>query len=102
VIAIWLMLTPWVFNIDSGIASVNHMVGALALTVIVTAFATVARAFRFLNVILGTVLLFTPFFYDTGLLLFANSILCGLALVVFALPRGPVTQSYGSWDRFIF
>jgi hypothetical protein len=26
----------------------------------------------------------------------------GLALIVLAVPRGPVRSHYGSWDRFVF
>lgn len=102
VIAIWLMFTPLLLSgISEGMASVNHLVGALVLTVVVSALATVIRAFRLLNILLGTVLLFAPFFHDTTLISLGNSIACGLALIIVSIPRGPVNQSYGSWDRYI-
>jgi len=101
-VSIWLMLTPWAIGASGGMAPVNHMVGALALTVAVTAFATVARAFRFLNILLGLVLLAAPFFYDTSLPILANAIISGVALIGLSIPRGPVRSSYGSWDRMIF
>lgn len=101
-IGVWLMLTPFVLGIEGGMASVNHMVGALVLTVTVTAVATVARAVRFLNVLLGVLLIFAPFFFDIGLISLVSSIVTGLALVALAIPRGPIETSYGSWDRLIF
>lgn len=101
-VGIWLMLTPWVIGAEGGMASVNHMVGALALTVTVTAFATVTRAVRLLNIILGAVLLAAPFFYETPALILANAVICGLSLIGLSIPRGPVRSSYGTWDRMIF
>lgn len=101
-VSIWLIATPWLLGVTGFAASTNHMIGALALSVTVTAFATVARAARFLNVILGLVLLFAPFFFETtDWLVFANAFVCGLLLIVLAIPRGPVRQKYGSWERFI-
>ncbi|KIN70579.1 DNA polymerase 3, epsilon subunit [Sulfitobacter noctilucae] len=102
IVSIWLMLAPWAIGASGGMASVNHIVGALALTVTITAVATVARAFRLVNIMLGLVLLAAPFFYDTPLLILANSAICGLALVALSIPRGPVRSSYGTWDRMIF
>ena len=102
VISIWLMMSPLAIELNDGMLSVNHMVGALALTVTVTATATVTRAFRFLNIILGLVLLAAPFFFEVSWITLGNSVLCGVALIVLSIPRGPVRSSYGSWDRMIF
>jgi hypothetical protein len=30
-----------------------------------------------------------------------NSVACGVLLILLALPRGAVRESYGGWDRYI-
>jgi hypothetical protein len=96
-----LMLSPLVFTWESGVAATNHIVGALVITVTVAAFAPVARLGRFLNMLMGIVLLFAPFAVgaDWGALAFSGSV--GLALMALSIPRGTVKTSFGSWDRFI-
>jgi nucleoside-diphosphate-sugar epimerase len=96
-----LMLSPLVFTWESGVAATNHIVGALVITVTIAAFAPVARLGRFLNMLMGIVLLFAPFTVgaDWGALAFSGSV--GLALMALSIPRGTVKTSFGSWDRFI-
>ena len=82
-------------------ADLDHVVGALAITVAVSATAETFRAFRFLLVPLGAVLLVGGFFTGAGVPSLVSSIVCGAALIILSLPRGPVRQRYGTWDRFI-
>lgn len=97
-----LMLSPMVLGWDSGVAATNHIVGALVITITVAAFASVARLARFLNALLGLVLLFAPLVAGAGWLAITFSGLCGLALMGLSIPRGTVKSSYGTWDRFIW
>src|SRR6056297_2597657 len=57
---LWLMLSPLYLTWASPVAASVHICGALALTVSVTALASVVRPVRFLNAIIGLVLVFTP------------------------------------------
>ncbi len=96
-----LMLSPLFFGWDSGVSATNHIVGALVLTVSVAVLAPVARLGRFLNALMGVILLFAPFVAGAALLPLCFSVLCGLALIALSVPRGSVGGSYGDWDRFI-
>ena len=96
-----LMLSPMLFGWGGGVSATNHIVGALALTVSVAALAPVARLARFLNVLLGVVLIFAPLVAGAGLVPLAFSAICGLALIGLSVPRGRVTGTYGDWDRFV-
>ena len=100
-LGVMLMLSPLALGWDSGVAGTNHIVGALVLTVSVAALAPVARLARFLNALMGIVLLFAPLVAGAGWLALIFSIVCGLALIVLSVPRGAVQGSYGDWDRFI-
>ncbi len=101
-IGVLLMLSPLVFPWGSGVAATNHIIGVLVITVSVTALAPVARAGRFLNALMGVVLLFAPLVAAAGLAALGFSVVVGLALIVLSIPRGPVHSSFGTWDRFIW
>jgi len=96
-----LMLSPWFIPWGSGAAATHHIVGALVITFAVAALAPVGRMVRFLNLILGVVLLFAPFVAGANWGATGFSLLCGAALIGFSIPRGTVLSSYGSWDRYI-
>lgn len=96
-----LMLSPLLIPWGSGAAATNHIVGALVITFSVAALAPVARLARFLNALLRVVLLFAPFVAGIGWGATAFSVLAGLALIGLSIPRGSVTSSFGTWDRFI-
>ncbi len=100
-IGVVLMLSPLVLGWGSGMAATNHIVGALAITISITALAPVVRLARFLNTILGIVLLFAPLVAGAGLLSLGFSVLCGLGLIGLSIPKGSVGNSYDSWDWFI-
>ncbi len=96
-----LMLSPLVFPWGSGVAATNHIIGALVITVTVAALAPVARLGRFLNTLMGIILLFAPMVAGADWAALGFSGLAGLALIALSIPRGTVKSSFGSWDRFI-
>jgi len=100
-VGVWLMVTRLTLGAAGTQADLDHVVGALAITVAVSATAETFRAFRFLLVPLGAVLLVGGFFTGAGVPSLVSSIVCGAALIILSLPRGPVRQRYGTWDRFI-
>lgn len=100
-IGLWLMFTRLTLGNDGGMADIDHLVGALVITIAVSAFAEVGRPLRFLIIPLGAVLLVTPFIYDPGAAATVSSLVCGAALIAFSLPRGRILKRYGNWNRFI-
>ena len=100
-LAIWLMMTPLIFNASEGLVATNHIAGALVLTITVTAFAEVGRSIRFLNIFVGGLLVLTPFALDASLIQTANNIVIGLLLMVLNVRRGTIRNTYGGWSRYI-
>jgi nucleoside-diphosphate-sugar epimerase len=100
-IGTWLMLTRLTLGTDGGMADADHLIGALVLTVTVTALAEVARPVRFLNIGFGLALLITPFAYGAPWPATLASLVCGAALIALSLRRGPVRHRYGSWSQVI-
>ncbi len=100
-IGIWQMFTRMTLGTEGDMANADHLIGSLAVTVSVIAWAEVARAVRYLNVALGVALLITPFVHQPGDAATVASFVAGVLLIAAALPRGPVRARYGSWERLI-
>jgi nucleoside-diphosphate-sugar epimerase len=100
-IGLWLMLTRLTLGAEGGMANADHLIGALALTVISLAAAEVARPLRLLLIPLGTALLVTPFVYDASFAQTLAGILCGVLLVALSLRRGAIRETYAGWQKLI-
>ena len=101
-IGVWLMCTRLTLDAEGGMADADHVIGALVVTVSAIACAEIARPLRFLNLLLGAALFVTPFVFDVSDPATLASLLCGGALMLLSLWRGPVAQRYGAWNRWIF
>lgn len=100
-IGLWLMFTRLTLGAEGGMADADHLIGALALTVVSLAAAEVARPLRFLLIPLGLALFVTPFTAGTDTAGTVASMVCGLGLILLSLRRGAIAQQYGSWQRLI-
>jgi uncharacterized membrane protein len=102
-LGVWLMFSPTVFQTTGAAADLNHLLGALLVTVSVIAIGEVARAARYLNVLLGLCLVVAPWLLAEGTP-FAhwNDLAVGVAAALLAFPRGKITERFGSWNRWIF
>ena len=104
VLGILMMFCPTWFGIDieTTAADIGHLVGALVVTVAVISMGEVVRTGRLLNVVLGVIAAVGPWLTTASTT--GYSTVCavlGVAIIALAIPRGPKTESYGSWDRFI-
>jgi hypothetical protein len=100
-IGVWLMFTRLSLSADGTMANADHLIGALALTVISLAAAELARALRYLLIPLGAALLFTPFIFDAAAAQIIASLACGAALIGLSLRRGPIRERYAGWQKLI-
>lgn len=100
-VGVWLMCTRLTVGAEGALANADHLIGALAITVAITAFAEVGRAVRYLNVLFGVALLIVPFVYDASTPVMLSELICGLLLILLSLRRGQIRGQYGSWNRRI-
>jgi len=102
-IGAFLMLTRVVFGSSGAMASSDHVVGALVITVAIIATAEVARSLRFINVLFGAWLVLAPWILGGASTVAAvSSVGLGLALVALSLPRGRRSnEHYAGWDRYV-
>ncbi len=101
VIGIWLMFTRVTLETTANMANADHVIGALIITVVVTAMAETGRAVRFLLLPLGASLLATPFVFEATTVSTVSSIICGLLVMGLSVRRGSVASQYGKWNKLI-
>ena len=103
ILGVFVMFLPTWFGIDikSTAADIGHLGGALIVTVSVICMGEVVRIGRYLNLLLAIAVGVLPWVVQAtpGYAITC----CVLAAIVFALsiPRGPKTQSYGTWDQYV-
>lgn len=101
-IGLWLMFAPSAFGSRGIAADAVHLGGSLTLVVAVVACGEPIRAGRLLNVALGAGLAATLWFVpDANLMERSHATAAGIAVAILSLPRGPIRERYGTWDRFI-
>ena len=100
-IGLSLLFTRMTLGADGSLANADHVIGSLVLTVVSIAAAEVARPVRYLNILLGAVLMAAPFMFDASTVATVVSIVLGAALVVLSIRRGPIRERYGNWNRLI-
>ncbi|WP_105439292.1 NAD-dependent epimerase/dehydratase family protein [Neorhizobium sp. T25_13] len=97
-IGLFVMFTRLTLGAEGGIATADHVIGALVLTVISISAAEVARPARYLTVLLGGALVIIPFIYDASLIGTVARIAVGSALVLLSFHRGQIKERYGTWN----
>jgi len=100
-LGLWLMCTRLTLGTSGNMANADHLIGALVLTVTITACADVMRPLRLLNIFFGMALLITPFIFSSDIIATAASLMSGLLLIACSIPRGPIKNTYGQWSRYV-
>ena len=100
-LGIGIVFLPGIFGAEGTAADVLTVGGLLIVTVSVIAFGEVVRLGRYGNVPLGLGVAVLPWVFGAPLVTSLLATVAGLAVAALAIPRGPKTESYGSWDRFV-
>jgi hypothetical protein len=98
----WLMFVPTTLGVEKPASHIDHLVGALIITVSVIAMGEVVRIGRYLNVLLGLIVIAGPWLLSGATTASTvNDMIVGAIVIALAFPRGPKTESYGAWDRWV-
>jgi len=101
-IGVWLMCTRLIFTTQGEQANSDHLIGALVITISITALGETARPARFINVLLAIPLIAAPWVLDGGSLgADWSGVIAGLLLILLSIPRGKIENHYGSWSRYL-
>ncbi|MDD5320833.1 MAG: NAD-dependent epimerase/dehydratase family protein [Methylococcales bacterium] len=101
-IGVWLMCTRLIFATQGAQANSDHLIGALVITISITALAESARPARFVNMLLAVPLMAAPWMLDGGSPSadWAGAV-AGLLLILSSIPRGKIENHYGNWSRYL-
>ncbi len=101
-IGLWLVFVPTVFGHQKPAADIEHLSGALIITFAVIAMGEVTRTARFLNLLIGIVLLGSLLFVSGysfwGMV---NDGVFGILIIALSIPRGGVREEYAEWSEII-
>lgn len=100
-IGLSLMFTRLTLDVEGNMAHAHHIIGSLVLTVVSIAAAEVARPVRYVNILLGVVLMTAPFMFSADITTNIISIGLGIALIALSVRRGLIREHYGNWNRWI-
>lgn len=99
----WFMLSPAVLNITGMAANNEYIFGALTIVISFICFAEVIRIARYILILVGAweiiaiwVLKYPPFAGGVWI-----NFVIAVLLIFASLPKGPIREKYGSWDRFV-
>ena len=102
VLGIWLMCTRLIFGTEGAQANSDHLLGALIVTVSVTAMGEAARPARFINILFAVALMFAPFMFAGGnFVADLAGVAAGILLILLSIPRGRIDNNYGAWNRYL-
>jgi len=101
-LGLWLMASPALFKTQGSVAHSDHVLGALVVTVAIIAFAEVARAARFINVLLALGIIVLPWLLGgTVLVAGINDLIVGALIIVLSIPPGKIKNTYDSWNPLV-
>lgn len=102
VLGAWLMFAPGVFQSRGAAADSDSLVGALVVVFAMIALAEVARAVRFINVLLGAWVIASPWVLSGATVgSTVNDVVVGVLVILLSLPRGHILERYAGWNRYI-
>ena len=103
-LGIWLMFAPATFGLATKAtpSDIFHLCGSLIVVTSVIAMGEVVRKGRYFNILLGLIVAIAPWFFDASpLWLSISGAVTGLLVAALSIPRGPKTESYGLWDKYV-
>jgi uncharacterized membrane protein len=97
-----LMFIPSFIPISPKLKPDDYIMGALVVTLSFIALAEVLRVARFLNILIGIwVLIFTLISLTQERSFYLFHIIWSLVTIAVNIPKGPIKERYGTWDRYI-
>ncbi len=102
-IGIWLLARPDLLHFsDVASANCDHLIGAMVVTVAAIASAEVTRIARYLNMVLGVILLISSLVFSLHFpVVMVSELVSGALLIGVSLPKGRIVERYAAWDRFV-
>ncbi len=102
ILGMWTIAAPEILASRDFASFNNFITGPLIVAVSIVSFAEVARAFRFLNIILSLWLLTAPWVIGgASLNLLLNDSFVAIAIIFLSLSKGKIHHKYGTLSKFV-
>lgn len=98
-IGLWLMAAPAVISYGPPAADFHRIIGPTAAAAAAVAMAQATRSVRWVNLLLGAVLVVGAWVLDSEIAPRLNGVLSGLLMAVFAIPSGKFKHHIGGGWR---
>lgn len=98
-VGIWLMAAPAALDYGEPASNVDRILGPLAAAAAIIAVWEVTRPVRWVNVVIGLILVTAPWLLRYPAPALWNSVVCGAAMMFLAGQRGSVERSVGGGWR---
>ena len=99
-LGLWLMAAPAVLGYAAPAANVDRILGPVAASFAIIAFAEATRPVRHANLLIGALLVLAPLPLGYPLIAAANSIVCGLVMMALSRVRGSIGERFGGgWSK---
>ena len=101
-LGLFLMVAPSLWSFDKATSDHHYIVGPLIITNAIIAVWEFNRGIRWLNVLIGSWLLVSPFVLGTKGIVATIAILAAILLIFFSLFKGRVQHRYGGGWSSLF
>ena len=101
-LGMWLMAAPDILVYDGAAATMDRIVGPLAVSFAVVSIWQVVHGLRWLNLLLGAWLIVAPWLLGYGNEPLLNSLVAGVLLIALSFVRGRAEQRLGGgWSSLL-
>lgn len=100
-IGLFITFLPVYFNTVNSLQNFFHVSGLLIITFSVLAMGEPFRSLRLINILLAFLVTGSAVFLEATITFILISFLFSFSLVILSIPRGPITQHFGEWNRYI-
>ena len=102
-IGVWLLFANEVMGYHGLLANNTDVCGALIVVFSIISWAEVTRAARFINILIALWFAISAFVLPgSSPSIMWHSVIIGAIVILLSIPRGPIRERYGNWDKAIF
>lgn len=103
-LGIWFLFATHHLGYEGALSNSNDVCAALIVTLSIISFAEVIRALRLINILIAIWVGISPWILNgvTNPTAPWHSVIFALLMILFSIPRGPIREHYGAWDKKIF
>lgn len=102
-IGVWLLFANKIMGYSGFLADNTDVCGALIVVFSIISWAEVTRSARFINMLIALWFAIASFvFHGSSLAIILHSVIIAVVVILLSIPKGPIRERYGTWNKCIF